>query len=165
MSNREREAVKTIRKHMVLTAGAGLIPIPLVDMAAVTGVLLMMLAEISKIYGVEFNKNWGKAAISSLLGFIAPHAIACAWIGSVVKSIPVVGYLSGAPTMVILCGAWAWALGHVFIQHFESGGTFLTFDSEKVREYFKTQFEEGKRMAAAMEKEERAAAPAGSIEA
>jgi len=31
-------------------------------------------------------------------------------------------------------GAYAWALGKVFIQHFQSGGTFLDFDAEKVKE-------------------------------
>ena len=44
-----------------------------------------------------------------------------------------------------------WALGKVFIQHFESGGTFLDFDPEEVKEYFKAQFEEGREVAATLE--------------
>ena len=50
--------------------------------------------------------------------------------------------------MVLTSGASTWALGKVFIQHFESGGTFLDFNPEKVREYYKVQFEEGRKMAA-----------------
>jgi hypothetical protein len=35
-------------------------------------------------------------------------------------------------------------MGKVFIQHFESGGTFLTFDPQQVRDYYAQQFEKGK---------------------
>ena len=33
------------------------------------------------------------------------------------------------------------AVGQVFLQHFESGGTFLTFDPEQVRDHFRKEFE------------------------
>ena len=41
-------------------------------------------------------------------------------------------------------GAFSYAVGRVFIRHFESGGTFLDFDADKVRGYFNEQFREGK---------------------
>jgi len=43
-----------------------------------------------------------------------------------------------------VAGASTYAVGQVFIQHFESGGTFLDFDPEKVKGYFAEQFEKGK---------------------
>ena len=58
--------------------------------------------------------------------------------------------------MAIFSGAYTWALGRVFIQHFESGGTFLNFDAEKVREHFKAEFEEGRKMAKSAGKEPKA---------
>ena len=45
--------------------------------------------------------------------------------------------------MALFVAAYTWALGNVFIQHFEAGGTFLDFDPEKVREHFRTYFKEG----------------------
>lgn len=45
--------------------------------------------------------------------------------------------------MSAISGAITYAIGQVFIQHFESGGTFLDFDPKKVKEYFMEQFEEG----------------------
>jgi hypothetical protein len=39
-------------------------------------------------------------------------------------------------------------LGKVFIQHFESGGTFLTFDPMTVRAHFARLQEEGRKVAA-----------------
>ncbi len=62
--------------------------------------------------------------------------------------------------MVLFCGASTWALGKVFIQHFESGGTFLDFKPEEVKEYFKAQFVEGRKMATTMGPNEKAEAPA-----
>jgi uncharacterized protein (DUF697 family) len=109
-----------------------------------------MVADVSKVYGIPFQENYGKAAIGSMVGFVLPHVMACGMIGSMLKAIPVVGALAGAPAMAIFCGAAEWALGKTFIQHFESGGTFLDFDPEEVREYFKAQFEEGRKMATTM---------------
>jgi hypothetical protein len=51
---------------------------------------------------------------------------------------------------VLLNGGSAWALGKVFIRHFESSGTFLNFKSEEVNEYFRAQLEEGRKLAATM---------------
>ncbi|MCI5165392.1 MAG: GTPase, partial [Candidatus Electrothrix sp. GM3_4] len=43
--------------------------------------------------------------------------------------------------------AVTYAVGKVFHQHFASGGTFLTFDPDKVREYYAQMLKEGKAMA------------------
>ncbi len=150
MSENYEKSLKITKNYMWWSMGAGLIPVPLVDWAAVSGVQLKMLADISKVYGIPFHESRGKAVIGSLAGFVLPHAVACGWLGSVLKSIPVIGALAGAPAMAVFCGAYAWALGNVFIQHFESGGTFLNFDPEAVREHFRTQFDEGRRMATGM---------------
>jgi uncharacterized protein (DUF697 family) len=152
VSEREEKALKTVKNHVYLSMGAGLIPVPYVDWVAVSGVQLKMLAAISKMYDVPFKKTYGKATIASLAGFVLPHAMAFGWMGSVLKLVPVVGVLAGAPAMGLFSGAYTWALGNVFIQHFESGGTFLNFDSEKVKQYFRAQVEEGRKMTATMDK-------------
>jgi uncharacterized protein (DUF697 family) len=131
---------------MFLSAGAGLIPVPWVDLAAVAGVQLKMLAEISSIYEVPFEENRGKAAIAALGGFIVPHAAAWGYLRDWLKAVPIIGPLMGAPAMAVFSGAWAWAVGNLFIQHFESGGTFLNFKAEQVKEYFKAQFELGRKL-------------------
>jgi uncharacterized protein (DUF697 family) len=147
VTEKELKAFRIVRRYVWLSMGAGLIPVPFVDWAAVSGVQLKMLADLSKIYGVPFRENRGKAIIGSMAGFVLPHALACGFLGSALKAIPLVGSLAGAPAMAVFCGAYAWALGNVFIQHFESGGTFLNFDPEAVKEYFKAQFEEGRKVA------------------
>ena len=141
MIDKRQQALKTVRTYMLLSGGAGLIPIHYLDWAAVTGLQLRMIAEISRIYDVPFQENLGKAAIGSMAGFIVPHAAAVGTIGSMLKAIPGLGGVAGGPLTAIFAGAYAWAMGNMFIQHFESGGTFLNFDPHKVKEYFRSQFE------------------------
>ena len=151
MSEAEQRAFRTVKKYMLWSTGAGLIPVPFLDWAAVSGVQLRMVSELSKIYDVPFKESCGKAAIGSLAGFVLPHAMAFGWLGSMLKAVPGVGSLAGAPAMALFSGAYAWALGNVFIQHFESGGTFLNFHPEEVKEYFRAQFEEGRKQTATMD--------------
>jgi uncharacterized protein (DUF697 family) len=144
VSEKQDRSRETIKRYMWWSAGAGLVPVPLVDLAAVSGAQMMMLREISKIYDIPFAKSRGKAAIGSLAGFILPHAASFGAAGCFLKAIPLVGSLAGAPAMAVFSAAYAWALGNVFVQHFESGGTFLDFDADQVRESFRVQFEEGR---------------------
>lgn len=151
MNEKEKQSLKIVKNYMWWSMGAGLIPIPILDLAAIGSVQLRMLGEISKTYGIPFEENRGKALISTLVGFVLERSVAFGSVGSLLKLIPGVGALAGAPTMALSCGAYTWALGKVFIQHFEAGGTFLKFNPEQVKEYFKQQFEEGRKMAAGME--------------
>jgi uncharacterized protein (DUF697 family) len=160
VTENEQKALKAVKNYMWWSMGAGLIPVPFVDLAAVSGVQLKMLAEISKTYGVQFHESREKAIIGSVIGSIVPGGIACGVAGSMLKAVPLVGSVVGATTMVLTSGASTWALGKVFIQHFESGGTFLDFNPEEVREYFKAQFEEGRKMAAPTGTGDKAEVPA-----
>ncbi len=159
MSEKEQKALKIVKNYMWWSMGAGLIPVPFVDLVAVSGVQLKMLAEISKIYGVQFQESRGKAVVGALIGYIVPSAMSFGAVGSLLKAVPLVGALVGTPSMVLFCGASAWALGKVFIQHFESGGTFLDFNPAEVKEHFQEHFEEGRKMAATMETEEKTGVP------
>jgi uncharacterized protein (DUF697 family) len=108
-----------------------------------------MLADISKLYGVPYKENVGKAAIAALAGFVIPHAAA---FGALSKAIPGLSVLA-APLSAAFAGAYSWAMGNLFIQHFESGGTLLNFNPEEFRGYFKSQFEMGQKEAPALNPE------------
>lgn len=145
MTDKEQVSLKIVGKYMWWSMGAGLVPLPILDLVAVSGVQLKMLADISNVYGVPYQENSGKAVIAALLGFVFPHAMSTGRVSSVVKAIPGLGILAGTPSMVLFSGAYTWALGNVFIRHFESGGTLLNFRTDEVREYFRAKFEESRR--------------------
>ncbi len=140
-----------VKKYMWWSMGAGLIPVPFVDLAAVSGVQLKMLSDLSKLYEIKFSENKGKSIVSALLGSIVPNSFAYGGVGSVLKMIPLIGSVVGGVSMSLFSGAATYAIGKVFIQHFEAGGTFLDFDPIKVKEYFYSKFEEGKEIAKEME--------------
>ena len=140
------EAHATIRNHMYVAMGAGLIPIPVADLVALTGVQLDLIRRLSKIYDQPFFEDKWKKAISTLMATVLPMGLAGP-VFTFVKAIPVVGYAAGVLVMPGLGGAGTYALGKVLVQHLESGGTFLDFDPLEVREHFRKVFEEGRQVA------------------
>jgi uncharacterized protein (DUF697 family) len=155
VSEKEQLALKTVKRYMLWSAGGALIPIPFVDIAAILTAQLKMLAEISKIYDIPFERSKVKAVIGSLLGYVLPETLSEGLFGSLLKTIPGVGALVGAPSFALFVAGYAWALGRVFIMHCESGGKFLDFDPEAVRAHFRAQFDEGQRMAGTIENGEK----------
>src|SRR5450759_246556 len=70
--DRRAAAVKLVERFSLWSGAAGLIPVPLVDLAAIGGVQVRMLSRISQIYSVPFAENRGKALIAGLAGSMIP---------------------------------------------------------------------------------------------
>lgn len=138
-----------IRNHIVWSMGAGLIPLPIADIAAVSAVQLDMVKQMSRLYDVNFDEMQGKTLITTLVGSSMARVGA-----SAIKLIPGIGSLVGSVAMPVLSGASTYALGQVFKQHFETGGTFLDFDVDRLRKYYSEQFEKGKKVASDIKQEE-----------
>ncbi len=139
---RSKHADSIIRNHMIWSMGAGFIPVPIADFFAVSAIQLDMIRQLSKIYDLDFKETQGKAIITSLTGS------GLARIGArAIKFIPGVGSVLGGVTMAVLSGASSYALGEVFKKHFETGGTFLDFDVNRLKKYYNEMFEKGKEIA------------------
>src|ERR1700738_3905533 len=67
-ATRDELASQLVDRLSLWSGAAGLIPVPLVDMAAVGGVQLHMLRRLSEIYRGPFSENWGKWILTSLVG-------------------------------------------------------------------------------------------------
>jgi uncharacterized protein (DUF697 family) len=148
---------KLVRQHIWGAMAVGLIPLPIVDFAAVTGVQINLLRKLAKEYHVRFFKHTVKNILSALFSSAVPAFSSAPLAFSLAKTIPVVGTTAGVVTMPILNGAATYALGKVFIQHFASGGTFLTFDPDKVKAYYAEMLKEGQKVASTMKAEQAAA--------
>ncbi|NND05366.1 MAG: DUF697 domain-containing protein [Saprospiraceae bacterium] len=136
------DANQVIRSHMMWSMGAGLIPVPVADIFAVSAIQLDMVRQLCKIYEVDYKETELKAVVSSLAGSIVAKAGA-----RVLKFIPGVGAMIGGMTLAILSGGSTYALGEVFKKHFETGGTFLDFDPARLRKMYDEMFEKGKKYA------------------
>jgi uncharacterized protein (DUF697 family) len=141
---RDELASQIVDRFSLWSGAAGLIPVPLVDIAAVGGLQLQMLRRISEVYGVPFSSNRGKSIIASLAGSLIPASTATTTamsVGSLMKSLPGVGTAIGALSMPVFSAGATYVIGKVFIQHFASGGTLLDFNPPDYREFIKAQQE------------------------
>ena len=149
VSDSQDSANSIIKNHMIWSMGAGFIPVPIADFFAVSAIQLDMIRQMCKLYEVDFKETEGKAVITSLTGSGLARLGARA-----IKVIPGVGSVLGGVTLAVLSGASTYALGEVFKTHFETGGTFLDFDPERLKKYYNEKFEKGKEMASEMRKEQ-----------
>ncbi len=138
----EEQANKTVTKYVLLSMGAGAVPIPLLDIAALTAVQLSMLREMCQDYQVAYSEISGKMLIDEIAGTSLIKIGA-----SLIKTIPGLGTLIGGIPMIVVSGASTYALGQVFIKHLNSGGNLENFNVSDAREVFKKEFEKGKEFA------------------
>jgi len=127
-----------VSMHLYWVAGAGLIPLPLSDVAAITAIQLDMLKQVASTYEVDYEEGQGKLWISA---FVQNALISTGT--EVFKIVPVVGGLLKRIAIASLAAATTYAVGHVFIYHFEKGGTFKDFKVEHYIDFFKEQLAKG----------------------
>ena len=135
----------SISKHVAASTGAGFIPVPIIDFAVITGIQVDLLYRLCKIYDVRFSKEAARSVLAALVGAAVPGLQATLF-ASGMKFIPGVGTAAAMLTTPALSAATTYAVGRVFVQHLESGGTLLTFDARKMREHFEKALGEGKRV-------------------
>lgn len=136
-------AQNVIKTHMVSGMALGLLPAPLFDIAALSGVQLNLLRNLCKHYGVAFDEQLGKGVVTALMSGSLP-VLTVLGLSSVAKLIPGIGTIGGGISMTVLAGSSIYATGQVLVRHFEAGGTLQNFDSKHWRAFFKQQFEAGK---------------------
>jgi uncharacterized protein (DUF697 family) len=109
---RARGANALIERYATYSAAAGLVPVPAVDAAAIAAVQVKMLRALAAHYDVPFSQERGKSLIAAVLGGLMPSLAG------------VIGISGFAMTST-------WAVGHVFVAHFETGGTLLDVNIEQ----------------------------------
>jgi uncharacterized protein (DUF697 family) len=149
-TERDKHADTIIKNHIIWSMGAGLIPVPIVDFFAVSGIQLDMIRQLCKLYEQDFRESEGKAIITSLTG----SGLARMGAKAMIKFIPGIGSVIGGVTMALLAGASSYSLGEVFKKHFETGGTFLDFDMKRLKKMYNEKFEKGKKVAEQLAKEQ-----------
>lgn len=136
MTEQDTLATDAIKKYSMYSAGAGLIPMPLVDFAAISAIQVKMLKDVAAIYGVPFDAERVRSIVAALIGGLAGTNLGYGIGRNLLKAVPFVGPVLGGFSMSAMGGAVTWAVGRVFMQHFASGGTLLDFEPDKMRQHF-----------------------------
>jgi len=140
------DALRTVKSWSQWAVVAGFVPVPVADTIAISGVQIKMIHELCRIYDVTFKKEAAVAVVSGLVGGKLTTSVARVAGGFFLSNMPVVGTLMKYTTQPALSYASTYALGRVFVRHFESSGTMVDLDSEKLATYFKEQYAKGRKL-------------------
>ena len=134
------DAQQIIDQHASWAVGICMVPLPIVDTIALTGLQVRMLSVLARHYDVHFSDNAGRALIASLCSSLGAKALGRGIFSSWCKCIPVVGWVAGLFIMPATAGALTYAIGKVFVQHFAGGGTFITANPAALKKAFTDQY-------------------------
>lgn len=126
-SDRMAAAHLLVDRYTKYSSAAGLVPVPVVDVVAIAGVQVTMLGALADHYGVPYDRERGKTLIATILGGLMPSLAGF-------QMLKVFGPFAGMASIAGFAAATTYAVGHVFIAHFESGGTLLDLDIEQTRQ-------------------------------
>jgi uncharacterized protein (DUF697 family) len=133
-SERLAKANLLVKNFTLASAAIALVPLPLIDQVALISLELKMIHQLTKIYDVPFKPNIAISIISSLLSGITSGLFARA-LQSFSKLVPLFATV-GSGSIAISSASVTFALGNVFIKHFEDNGTFLNINFEWFRNIF-----------------------------
>ena len=145
-------AEKIIERHVVWALGAGLMPIPLFDIASVTAVQMDMLKQLADEYGADYSASSGKAFVSALTGSTLARFAA-----SAIKFLPGVGTVVGGISMSVMSAASTYALGQVAVGHFGANRRLLDMDIDEAKEAYEEALKRGKEYASGVGNQREAA--------
>jgi uncharacterized protein (DUF697 family) len=129
--------------------GAGLVPLPVLDALALGGLQVLLVKELARLYGVDFSAQRTRTLVAALLGGTGAVSMATGLWSSWLKALPVVGQSLGAASMPAAAATATYALGMIFLRHFQSGGTLLDFSPRHHAAELSRRFQESQPIAAA----------------
>ena len=130
-----RRAHGLIQRYALLSGGSAALPLVVVDMLLVAGLQIRLIQLLARLYDVPFERERGRAALTGLLLGVEVRVVSLqlAWL------VPGAGYLLVAGPRAVLLATLTYAVGRVFLQHFETGGTLLDFDPKAMRAHFQRE--------------------------
>lgn len=141
---RRAVADELVNSYVPLVAGVSLVPIPALDLVLIASIQLRMLSRLSALYGIPFNEKAAKSCIGSLSAIVMQGTLTMGLV-SALKVVPGLGPLVGATALPAMGAACTYAMGQVFITHFEDGGTLQNFDPANKQASFRSEFERARK--------------------
>jgi uncharacterized protein (DUF697 family) len=141
-SDRASRGMQVVKSWSQWSVAAGFVPVPFLDIALVSGIQVKMIYDLCQIYNVPFKKEAALAYASGLVGGSLTAGAAQIVGAMALKTVPYVDQFV-QPTFAF---ATTYAMGYVFVKHFENAGTMASFDSSKMNLYFQEQFDKSKKL-------------------
>ncbi len=145
-TNHRHEAMVIVKTWSQWSVVAGLTPVPVLDVIALSGAQIKMIQLLCKHYNIPFEKKVAIAVATGLIGGTLTSTIATGATRLLVKNIPIMGQIFNFTVEPALSFGSTYAIGTTFVKHFESKGDLLSFKSEQMKDYATEQFQKGKKL-------------------
>jgi uncharacterized protein (DUF697 family) len=132
----EASAMQIVYRYMAVSAGAALIPVPGVDTAILAGVHVALIKRLCEHYAVDFSEHTARNLLIAIAGSIIPGTIGSFVGRKFLRVLPSTARVFGWALMSASSAAFSYGIGRLFIYHFESGGTLISFDTRTLHNVF-----------------------------
>jgi uncharacterized protein (DUF697 family) len=131
----ERQALPYIVGYSTLAATAGTIPIPLVDLAILSGIQSRMVYHLAKLYGQTMDHK----RYLELAGTLGGSIVLRQSLRELIKLVPYLGTVTGAVACGAVAGATTFALGKAACFYYGSVHRGHVPRPEELKHYFHAQ--------------------------
>ncbi len=116
MSDRQQKANVIINSYTGFATTAAVIPIPVADTVAISGLQVAMVVQLGNLYGQPIGKDLAKG----LLGVFLAAKVG-EWLASLAKTIPGLGTVGGGIVQMVIAGSMTYSLGQAVVSVLEKG--------------------------------------------
>jgi len=121
LSTKGLKAQRVINKYTVIASGIGFIPVPFAGQVAVGGLLVKLLKDLCKIYGLSFSDHQIKIIVTAILGGAHYDWISYYLMKYIKGYTPVLNSAGSLLLRPAISGLLVYYIGKLFLGHLESG--------------------------------------------
>jgi uncharacterized protein (DUF697 family) len=136
MKQHDPEAMKIVYRYVAVSAGAALVPLAGVDVAVLAGIHVALIKRLCEHYKVDFSEHTARNLLIAVLGSVIPGTFGSVAGRKVLHFLPPPLRVIGWGVMSASSAVFSYGIGMLFIHHFESGGTLLSFDMSRLHEWW-----------------------------
>jgi uncharacterized protein (DUF697 family) len=119
-------AQSIVERHATYSAVGGIIPLPIVNVASITAIIVRMVKQLTELYGVPFERDRTRTIVLGLVGGAMPTGLAAVTTSTLAYVVPGSG-LIGLAVSSMGAVACTRGIGLIFVAHFERGATLHDF--------------------------------------
>ncbi len=118
---KKRDAMKIVRRYMLLSGGIGLVAVPWLDQMILAGLLAKMIHDLCRLYGINMAEHKLESVITAVLG--GAHS---EWISRYLRRyskryLPGIRGIAGIVIRPAIAVAITYSVGMLFVHHFDKG--------------------------------------------
>jgi uncharacterized protein (DUF697 family) len=133
---RRSGAMSIVHRYTMISAAAGVLTVPVLDVAALGVVHIALIKNITEYYGAEFSEHTARNILIGVGVSLVPGTIGSVLSRKALQILPFVTPGLGLAAMSACSAGVSYSLGAAFVRHYESGGTLDGFNLDRLHGTF-----------------------------